>query len=79
MTCIVSGQKFQGKSTRVIGTIMKAWRKSTHKQYDTHFNKWRTYCNDRNKKLFNGNIKIVLEFLQDMVDNKYSYSAIISA
>ena len=78
MACIVSGHKIQGKSTRVLYTIMNAWRKSAHKQYETHFNKWRTYYNDMNIELFNGNIKLALEFLQDMVDIKYSYSAINS-
>ena len=58
---------------------MKGWRENTKKQYKVYLEKWIRFCKRKNKNELNRNTCIVLEFLQHMFSNNYSYSAINTA
>ena len=58
---------------------MQAWRQSTHSQYTTYFKKYLIFCKEQNQDPGTGDVQLLLKFLQSMIDQNYSYSALNSA
>ena len=58
---------------------MQAWRKSTHSQYGTYLKKYLIFCREQNQDPGAGGVQFLLKFLQTMIDQNYSFSAINSA
>ena len=58
---------------------MKGWRENTKKQYKVYLEKWIRFCKRKHKNELNRNTCTVLEFLQHMFSNNYSYSALNTA
>lgn len=74
-------QKLEGKqiSTRAISLIMKSWRPATQKQYNVYIKKWRRYCFTRKVNFRSASIEVVLDFLAELDQQGFSYSAINTA
>ena len=71
--------KLDGIKDRVIDTLLKGWRPNTLKQYQVYLKRWRKFCNKENiDPLVRNEIK-ALEFLQQLFNQGYSYSAINTA
>lgn len=66
----------QGRSADV---IMCAWRSSTKRHYDTYYKKWVQFCHRRKITPLCPNGDTLLEFLTELYDNGYSYTALNSA
>ena len=58
---------------------MQAWRKSIHSQYGTYLKKYLIFCREQNQDPGAGGLQFLLKFLQTMIDQNYSFSAINSA
>ena len=58
---------------------MQAWRQSTHSQYTTYFKKYLIFCKEQNQDPGTGDVQFMLKFLQSMIDQNYSFSALNSA
>ena len=63
----------------VVNTLLCSWRPSTQKQYLVYHEKWSRFCKVKKINEFHRDTSRILEFLQTMVDDKYSYSAINTA
>lgn len=67
----------KGIPQRTIPVLMKSWRASTKKQYDSHMKKWLEFLIRKSINVSDSlAITVVLEFLTELFDRGYSYSTI---
>ncbi|XP_055958543.1 uncharacterized protein LOC130013683 [Patella vulgata] len=66
-------------SDEVNNVLLHSWRPQTIKQYDVYLKKWFTFTNQRSVNSFSPSVGNVLEFLYQLFDSGYSYSALNSA
>ena len=69
----------QGISGAVQGTLLQSWRLGAQKQYQVYFSKWESYTRKREFDPFQPTISEVLDFLQNLYDSGFSYSALNTA
>lgn len=74
-------QHYLGKSLteQSVNIIMSSWRESTQKQYKVYIDKWSSFAQIRNVNILKPDISVVLEFLNKLYEDGYSYSSINSA
>ena len=58
---------------------MQSWRVSTKKQYNTYLEKWGVFCEGKKKDPLKRDSCLVLEFLTQLYDKQYSFSALNTA
>ena len=56
--------------------LLSSWRQKTAKSYDSLFNKWVHWCNERNSDPVSGDINEVIKFLAALYDEGYQYRSL---
>ena len=56
--------------------LLSSWRQKTAKSYDSLFNKWVRWCNERNSDPVSGDINEVINFLAALYDEGYQYRSL---
>ena len=71
--------QLRGYTTKVAETILQSRRASSTKVYSYHISRWIAFCAKNNCDATRTTIPRILEFLQLMVDQHFSYSSIAKA
>ena len=66
----------QNLSVGVSRLLLSSWRQKTAKSYDSLFNKWVRWCNERNSDPVSGDINEVIIFLAALYDEGYQYRSL---
>ena len=59
--------------------MLHAWKPGTHKQYSVYIRKWYKFCEQREINCVTPNVSVVIEFLTELFDQGFGYSAINTA
>ena len=68
-----------GLSSDIVNILMSSWRQSTNKQYSVYINKWVQFCCEQNVDNVHLPVTLVLQFLQSLLAQGLSYSALNTA
>ena len=71
--------KARGFQAKTCELLCASWREGTQKQYDVYIKKWQQFCVERQANPLHSTLEVILEFLTDLYDKGFSYSAINSA
>ena len=69
----------KGISPESQATILNSWRSGTQKQYRVFLNKWQSYADQRDADPLYPTLNQVLDFLQELYQQGFSYSGINTA
>ena len=81
VACLLSGSFYQtqGISQSVTKLLLASWRGGTKKQYDVYIKKWTKFCAERESDQFHPLVVDVLDFLTELYEKGFTYSAINTA
>jgi site-specific recombinase XerD len=65
-----------GVSSEAATLLTKSWRQGTRSAYNSAWQKWHSWCEDREMDPIHAPVEIVVEFLKDMLEQGYSYNTI---
>ena len=71
--------KARGFQAKTCELLCASWREGTQKQYDVYIKKWQQFCAERQADPLHSTVEVILDFLTDLYDKGFSYSAINSA
>ena len=69
----------RGLQAKTCELLCASWREGTQKQYDVYIKKWQHFCTERQANPLHSTLEVILEFLTELYDKGFSYSAINSA
>ena len=79
MSVIREFYQTQGISQSAAKLLLASWRGGTKKQYDVYIKKWTEFCAERQANQFYPLVVDVLDFLTELYEKGFTYSAINTA
>ena len=79
MSVIREFYQTQGISQSATNLLLASWRGGTKKQYDVYIKKWTKFCAERQADQFLPLVVDVLDFLTELYEKGFTYSAINTA